>query len=64
MVQWNKSLRVSKQPNIFVNTNQHLPYLFSDGVRPLRSGVPNKFGGALEASQRVRAVARKNVPEL
>ena len=27
-------------------------------------GIPNKFGGALEASQRVRAVARQNVPEL
>ena len=27
-------------------------------------GIPNKFGGALEASQRARAVARQNVPEL
>ena len=27
-------------------------------------GLPNNFGGALEASQRVRAVAGQNVPEL
>ena len=61
------TLRISSQPNIFVNISQHLFFcldLFSDGVRPLRSGIPNKFGGGLEASQRVRAVARKNVPEL
>ena len=31
--------------------------LFSDGVRSLRSGIPNKFGESLEGFQRVRRKA-------
>ena len=60
---------IRKKPSLFNLRNffRHLSKIHALQAMmsiKLVHGIPNKFGGPLEVSHRVRAVARQNVPEL